>query len=281
MSRAGRSAQKEGVVKAAPLVLFAISTLGAPLATGKSVLLEDLTWVEAEKVLTPDTVVVIPLGAAAKEHGPHLLLKNDLILAEDLKKRLMARADVVVAPTIPYSFYPAFVEYPGSTSLRLETARDLVVDVCRSLARHGPRRFYVLNTGVSTVRALKPAVELLAADGILMRFTDLIATLGPVEKEIGKQEGGTHADEIETSMLLYMSPGSVDMKKAVKDYHPGEGGLSRTPAPGRVFSATGIWGDPTLATREKGERAVKALVDGLVKDVEELRKAPLPVGAAR
>jgi len=44
-------------------------------------------------------------------------------------------ADVVLAPTIPYHFYPAFVEYPGSTTLRLETARDLVVDVCRSLAR--------------------------------------------------------------------------------------------------------------------------------------------------
>ena len=133
------------------------------------------------------------------------------------------RAAVVIAPTVNYSFYPAFVEYPGATSLRLETARDLIVDICRGLARFGPRRFYVLNTGVSTVRALAPAAEALAADGILMRYTDLLKVMEPVEKEVSRQEGGTHADEIETSMILYMSPGDVDMPKAVKDYHPGKG----------------------------------------------------------
>jgi len=85
----------------------------------KGVLLEDLTWIEAEQVLTPNTVIVIPLGAAAKEHGPHLPLKNDLILAEYLKQRVLEVAAVVVASTIPYSFYPAFLEYPGSVSLRI------------------------------------------------------------------------------------------------------------------------------------------------------------------
>ena len=63
---------------------------------------------------------------------------------------------VVQYPTVNYSFYPAFVEYPGSTSLRMETARDMIVDIIRGIARHGPKRFYVLNTGVSTLRALAP-----------------------------------------------------------------------------------------------------------------------------
>src|SRR4030095_15262872 len=115
------------------------------------VLLEDLTWVEAESHLTEGAVVVIPLGAGSKEHGPHLLLKNDWLLAEYFKKRVVEVAAVVVAPTIGHSYYPAFVEYPGPISPRLETARDLVVDTCRSLGSHGPRRFYVLNTGVSTL----------------------------------------------------------------------------------------------------------------------------------
>ena len=121
----------------------------------RGVLLEDLTWVEAESVLKPDTVVVIPIGAESKEHGPHLRLKNDFLLAEYPKRRVLESADVVVAPTVNYHYYPAFGEYPGSTTLRLETARDLLVDICRSLARHGPKRFYALNTGVSTLRALK------------------------------------------------------------------------------------------------------------------------------
>src|SRR5581483_1089574 len=161
------------------------------------VFLEDLTWQEAEARLSSETIVVIPIGAAAKEHGPHLRLSNDRLIAEYLARRVAEEADVVVAPNVPYHFYPAFLEYPGSTSLRLETARDTIVDICRSLARAGPRRFYSLNTGVSTVRALKPAVEELAKDGITLRFTDILAVLGPVEKEVCHQELGTHADETE------------------------------------------------------------------------------------
>jgi creatinine amidohydrolase len=145
------------------------------------------------------------------------------------------------------------------------------------------RRFYILNTGISTLRALKPAAELLAADGILMQYTDLQKLTGAVEKQLSKQEGGTHADEIETSMMLYIAPRSVDMKKAVKDYHPSKGrGLTRDPNNQEgTYSATGIWGDPTLATREKGKKIMEALVTGILKDLEELRRASLPAPSAK
>jgi creatinine amidohydrolase len=224
---------------------------------------------------------VIPLGAESKEHGPHLKLKNDFLIAQYLAARVRAKSAVVVAPTVNYSFYPAFVEYPGSTSLWLDTARDMIVQICHGLARFGPRRFYVLNTGVSTVRALEPAVEALAAEGILLRYTDVLKVLAPVEKQVSKQEGGTHADEIETSMMLYMSPGDVDMKKAVKDYRPGPGRLTRDPkAADKVYSPTGVWGDATLATREKGRVVTEALVDAVLAEIEELRKATPPAPPA-
>src|SRR5581483_6674494 len=241
-------------------------------AADRGVLLENLTWPEAEKVLRPETVVVIPIGAESKEHGPHLKLKNDWVMAEYLKARVLECADVVVAPTVNYHFYPAFVEYPGSTTLRLETARDLMVDICRSLAHYGPRRFYALNTGVSTLRALRPAAEILAKEGIVLRFTDLSTAMQPAENEVKQEEGGTHADEIETSMMLYIAPATVDMKKAVKDYHSGTGGLTRDPYGRGTYSPSGGWGDATLATREKGERVVRALVDNVVKEIEALRK---------
>jgi len=259
---------------------LALALAGRPAVPARGILLEDLTWVEAEKVLTPETVVVVPLGAESKEHGPHLKLKNDFILATYLKGRIRERSAVVIAPTVNYGFYPAFVEYPGATSLRLETSRDMIVEICRGLARFGPRRFYVLNTGVSTVRALGPAAEVLAGDGILMRYTDLLKVMEPVEKQVSQQEGGTHADEIETSMILYMSPGDVDMSKAVKDYHPGKGGLTRDPKKeGMTYSATGVFGDATLATKEKGKKVTEALVNAIVQEIEELRQAELPLRA--
>jgi creatinine amidohydrolase len=238
--------------------------------------LETMTWLQAKEVLTEDAVVVIPVGAASKEHGPHLQLNNDLLIAEYFKDRLLATADVVMAPTVGYHYYPAFVEYPGSVTLRLETARDLVIDICTSLSAHGPRRFYVLNTGVSTVKALEPAAADLAKKGLLMTFTDLHETRELV-RSISKQKGGTHADEIETSMMLVIAPDTVDMNKAVNDYDDsGRPGLSPNPDAGKTYSPSGVWGDATLGTRKKGVAIVEARVEQMLADIAVLRRAKLP-----
>lgn len=242
-----------------------------------AVFLRDLTWLEAEQRLGRDTVVVLPIGAAAKEHGPHLRLDNDERLADGYARLLGETVDVVIAPTLTYHFYPAFAEYPGSTTLRLETARDLTVDVVRSIAKHGPRRFYALNTGVSTVRALEPAAAELAKEGLVLRYTNVLETLGPIEREVAEQEGGTHADEIETSVMLVLTPDRVDMTKAVKDYTAaGTGGLTRDPGGPGTYSPTGTWGDPTLASREKGRKVIEAFVGALAAEIELLRLLPLP-----
>ena len=258
------------------LAASGMAARGQSRAPHVGVRLEDLTWKEAEAALTPATVVVIPVGAQAKEHGPHLKLRNDWTMAEYLARRVVERSKVVVAPTVNYHFYPAFVEYPGSTTLRLETARDLMVDICRSLARYGPRRFYALNTGVSTVRALTPAAELLAGEGLAFRFTNILTITEDVEKRVRQEEGGTHADEIETSMMLYIDPRSVDMSKAVKDYHPGTSPFTRDAAGKGLYSASGVFGDATLATREKGRQVVETLVERVLNEIEALRLARLP-----
>ena len=244
--------------------------------------LADLAWPEAERLLTPDAVVVIPLGAGSTEHGPHLKLGNDSKLAEYLTGRILESTAVIVAPTVAYHYYPGFLEYPGSTSLTLETARESVVDVVRTLARYGPRRFYVLNTGVSTGRALDPAAAALAADGILLRYTALGDRLNRAARGIREQAGGTHADEIETSMMLFIDPSSVDMSRAIKDYAPSSTPLklTRTSTGEGTYSPSGIWGDPTLATREKGRAFVEALVAGIGEDIQSLRTAALPARAA-
>jgi len=243
----------------------------------KGVLLETLTWPQAEARLTPEAVVVIPLGAAAKEHGPHLQLNNDFLMAEYLKRRVLFAADVVIAPTVSYSYYPAFVNYPGSTTVPLEAARDTVLSICRTLAAHGPKRFYILNTGISTVRALKQAHDAAAEEGISLHYFSL-ATLGQLEKTLLKQPGGTHADEGETSMMLYMAPEAVDMTKAVKDYHPrtGDGPFQRVQGLPGVYSKSGTWGDATLATREKGQQLTEAAVRIILEEIEALRKSPRP-----
>jgi creatinine amidohydrolase len=76
-------------------------------------------------------------------------------------------------------------------------------------------------------------------------------------------------------LMLYIDPSLVDMTKAVKDYHPHQaGGLSRDPNKPGTYSASGIYGDATLATREKGEIMAKAMLEDMLREIQELRSTP-------
>lgn len=237
-----------------------------------SVILEDLTWLEAEKALKNYDVVLIALGARTKEHGPHLLLKNDFVMAEYLKDRVIHEVPVVVLPTLQYGYYPAFLEYPGSVSLKAETFKNVIIDICMSMFGYGMRKFYILNTGVSTLRPLRSASEELEKKGIILRYFNILEADKKIPSGYLKQEGGTHADEGETSMMLYIAPETVDMSKAVKDYdaRPNRRGLTRDPEGPGHYSPTGIWGDPTLATREKGEIIVETTIKEIIGEVRAL-----------
>lgn len=242
-----------------------------------AVFLSHQTWKDAQKLLKDTTIVIIPLGASAKEHGPHLQLRNDHLIAEYLTKRIARTQRVVIYPTLNYHYYPAFLEYAGSTSLQLETATNLVVDIVRVISAHGPKKFYILNTGVSTLVPLKAAQETLGKQGILLTFTDILTVAGDAEKKVKQQPAGTHADEIETSMMLYIHPETVDMSKAAKDIPAtdGPGPLTLDPKnPNGRYSPTGIYGDATLATAEKGRIVVEAMVEGINREINALRKTP-------
>ncbi|HVZ36811.1 MAG TPA: creatininase family protein, partial [Polyangiaceae bacterium] len=149
--------------------------------------LEHLTWPEAEMALYQLPTVLLPLGARTKEHGRHLPLNNDWRIAEYLARRVAEQAPVLVLPTLEYGYYPAFLEYAGSISVRSEAFRDTVIDICRSLANHGARRFYVLNTGISTAPPLQAARATLRAEGTRFEFTDIGTAYAPLRRQIETQ----------------------------------------------------------------------------------------------
>jgi len=104
-----------------------------------------------------------------------------------------------------------------------------------------------------------------------MDFTDLRALLEDVVKRVQQQSAGTHADEIETSIMLSIHPEVVRMERARRDIDDdrSRGGLTRNPhAETGVYSPTGVWGDPTLATREKGRIVTAALIERIVSFLE-------------
>jgi len=247
-------------------------------AQPKGVRLEQIAWPEAEALLHANAVVVIPLGGAAVEHGPHLKLGNDARLAEYFARRVVDASAVVVAPALPYHYYPAFTEYPGSTSLPLATAHNLTADVVRSLARFGPRRFYVLNIGAPDTQPLQLAAKALAGEGILLHYTEYSVRLAEASRNVRQQEGGSHADESETSMMLYIDGSQVEMKRAARDFSPASSPfrLTQSGDAAGTYSPTGIWGNATLASRDKGRVIVDAMVKTILDEIETLRATTLP-----
>src|SRR6185437_6041495 len=236
-------------------------------------------WPDAQTALTESSVVVIPLGLGAAEEGPHMRLNSGERLARYLASRVQSAPAVAVASAMPYHFSPAFAEYPGSASLSRTVARDMTVEIVRSYAKYGPRRFYVLNTAATSMAPLSAAAQVLANDGILLGYTDPRYYLSRAAATLRQRMAGdaAHADEIDTSIMLYVDPAAVDMTKAVAEYGGGTGTvLTRKEGASGVYSASGVVGDPTAATKEKGRALVDALVNGALDDIDKLRTAPLP-----
>jgi hypothetical protein len=122
----------------------------------------------------------------------------------------------------------------------------------------------------------------LAREGVLLRYTDLHdPRMKPIEDELVTQKEGTHADEVETSLMLHMHSEQVDMSKAVQEYSTrnGMGIMPRVEGvPGR-YAPSGIYGDATLATATKGEKLANALLDMIRTDLAGLRSAAPPLPA--
>lgn len=268
------------------LLLDGAGGLLQPPADTKSpppgVRLEALAWPEAADRLRPDTVIVLPLASGAVQHGPHLELGTEARLTAYLVERLLAVSDIVVAPPVTYHHYPAFDDYPGTASLPAETARDLTLNVVRSFVRQGPRRFYVLNAASTATETLDAAARQLASEGVLLRFTDFRALLAQSGVKVG-QPAGLHADELVTSMMLHVAPSTVQMSRAVRAVGPPSSPFRLTPRPGApgTYSPSGIWGDATLATAEKGRLLTESLVASLQAEIESVRRSALPAGAPR
>jgi hypothetical protein len=124
------------------------------------------------------------------------------------------------------------------------------------------------------------AAAALERDGVLLRHLDYPSALETASRGVRQQAGGSHADEIATSLMLHIAPQSVDMRRAVREYYPTEtaGALRLTRQRGAdgAYSPSGIWGDPTLATAQKGSVVADALLTIIAADLAALAAAAPP-----
>jgi creatinine amidohydrolase len=222
------------------------------MTSKKSLLVAESNWQEVQRALEAGATAILPIGAAAKQHGLHLPMNTDFAQAEWLAKRLIELAPVAVWPTLSYGHYPAFVDYPGSCSLSRMTFQALCTQIINDVLRAGARAVIVLNTGISTIQPLKAAISNSRRPASI-GFANVYEGVNylAAEAKLRHQPFGSHADEMETSIMLAIAPEKVRMDKARTWTRRMERGpLNRTNPDAPNYSPSGVYGDPRLATRE-------------------------------
>src|SRR5690349_21172094 len=175
---------------------------------------EQLSWDAVAQRIERGAAAILPIGAAAKEHGFHLPLNTDRIQAEWLAAQLAQRIDALIWPTVTYGHYPAFVAYAGSVSLSASAFEKVIEEIAAAILGFGGRALFVLDTGISTGAPVDRALARLGAGNAFhLKIHD-----GPryrrTASEIAEQGHGSHADELETSIMLSLAPHLVNMARA-------------------------------------------------------------------
>jgi creatinine amidohydrolase len=228
----------------------------------------DLTWDRVAERLVNGAAAILPVGAGAKQHGLHMKMSTDQVFAEYFAAALAEKIDALIWPTLTYGAYPAFIAYAGSTSLSDATFQRVVTEIADALLGFGARRVLILDTGLSTLKPVEAAIHA-ASRPSRLRHVKVFA--GPrftaTVRQVQEQPYGSHADEIETSLMLAIAPELVDMSRAAASPFspngPSTGPLSPDDPKSPNYSPSGSFGDPTLASAEKGRKVLAAILEDL------------------
>lgn len=252
---------------------------------GRRWLLGELTWPEAERRFREVDVVLLPVGAI-EQHGPHLPLDVDAHDAEWLAREVASRCSdpkPLVLPLLPYGVSYQHEDFPGTISLRNETMAQLVYDVGMSVARCGAQKLVMINGHGGNGPALAFAAQMINRDAHIFTCVESGETSDIDIAAMADTVNDVHAGEIETSTSLALRPGLVRtdrLQAAVPRFSSRFLDFSNQRAvdwqahTARI-SPTGVMGDPTRATVEKGRRMWDVMVRNLVEFVEDLRDLSL------
>jgi creatinine amidohydrolase len=258
---------------------------------GRPLLYERLTWPQVAEVAGQDRVCLVPV-ATLEDHGHHLPIDADLRIVAEICRRAADEApdEVVLLPPIPHGYSPHHMDFPGPITIGWETFTRYLVDVGRSLARHGFRRILFLNGHGSNQNLVEMAARLVAVEhpevvagaAFYLSSPESLAAIDELRES--DRGGMAHACELETSIYLAIDPEAVDMDRAVDEQSYPEGqhawldwsdGSLKIMPWWSSFSRTGVQGRPTLATAEKGKALLDAAVAECVGYVREIRTKPI------
>jgi creatinine amidohydrolase len=218
-----------------------------------------------------NATVILPVGAC-EEHGPHLPLGLDAMHALALAQATAQLVPCLVAPPLFYGLCRSSAQHPGTVGISGEVLRALLHDIGRDLWRQGMRALCLLTGhagGTHQACLVEAGERLLQTTGLEVA---VVCVLDLLEQAKGFLEcpGDSHAGEVETSLALHLWPPLV--KGTAPEEYP-------TFPPfllvrdKQAHWPGGVWGDPSLASAEKGKAVFEIEAQALARVLASLEQA--------
>jgi len=254
--------------------------------------LDDLTGPEISEKLSPSSIVLVPIGAI-EQHGPHLPLNVDYVIADEVANAVVAEADDVdvwVLPTMPFSKSDEHAWSPGTMWLSRDTMEAVLDDISARVAEMGVHRLAFLNGHGGNSTLLNVACrEARRRHGLL---TFLLHPFAPPayspasDDDTNELNMGIHGGHVETSVMLHLRPDLVHLERADRNVpewltendHVRFGGTTSFGWLSNDFGPEGHIGDPTGASAEAGKAHFEASVKFVADALREIAVFDFPDG---
>lgn len=240
----------------------------------KKELLQEFSWVDAKEYFSKNDIAILPVGST-EQHGPHNPLGTDHLIAKALAEEAAKRTGVLCLPLIPFGVSSHHRQFWGTIFIRPKVFREYVQNVCLSLKYYGVKKIVIVNGHGGNRSSLLEVAEELRQRGMLVSvFQWWNATKKLAPRIFGSNERG-HAGSEETSMNLFLYPELVKMDKALnekpRDPMPKVNGVVGWGSDTIDHTGSGVFGDATTASVEKGKKAYEMAVNELTKHIETIK----------
>lgn len=233
--------------------------------------IRNMTRDEVEEAINDYPVAILPLGAT-EQHGHHLPLGVDIMLAEGISRLVVEETGALLLPAVPFGYSWVWRDIPGTVSIQQHIVELVIKDVAHSVSRYGIELLALINGHDANNASMKYAARELQdeLDMLINYFfypglTDLMAEYC----DSPTWHGMIHACELETSLMLALYPEQVQMERAVADYPEKPSLYGKSTVSLGDLSKSGVYGDATRATADKGRQMLDAFVSTISENIKE------------
>ena len=249
----------------------------------KNVMMENMTWREFNK--KKDNLLILPIGAT-EQHGPHLPLSVDAVLAREFSKRLAEVIDGVVAPTLSYGYKSKPLSgggplFPGTIDLNGLTLQTLVLDLLDEFVKDGFKKIFIMNAHFENEAFIIEAMDIASSKYgdevtlVMSNWWDPLpeSVVADVFNEVEFPGWAfEHAAVTETSLMMYFAPELVQEENIFDTKNAEPCAYFKYPIEKDAIPESGVLASAKSSSSEKGKIIVDAVIPNLVEIVKKCFK---------